>query len=274
MDGGDIVSLIVHGVLGDYATAPIHWPQNGNDIMPGIGYPMLVRDDGTLNLPLIDPVNIRGMTVLEAEDAIEKAYLKTDILKGKNLVSCNLMRKRTVDVLVIHNEFPRSLPGSNGQTITKVKVPADNATPLRALAEAGGFFDSSNIQVLRQSPPRSSALSNGDIVEAPLPEPGFYYAGGLLNNGRYEIPAGAPLNAIQAIAQTGGSVLGRSGVGPSELVLTRGNQSRRYNVNWLTNNPNALQIRPGDTITIRDTPADVLGNTAIDLLRFGLLRGF
>lgn len=76
------------------------------------------------------------------------------------------------------------------------------------------------------------------------------------------------------MAQSGGRVLGRSGFGPSELILTRGNQSLSYNVNWLVNNPNALIIQPGDTITVRETPADIIGNAAIDILQFQLLRGF
>lgn len=274
LDAGDIVSTIVHGVLGDFQSAPIHWPGNGNQVMPGIGYPVPVRDDGAVHLPLIDPVNVRGLTVIQAEDAIEQAYLDAGVLKGKNLVTCHLMRKRTVQVKVVHNRYPRRLQGENSLAISSVNLPADDATPLRALAEAGGFFDSNNIEILRQTSSQSMQLTEGDIVNAPLPEPGFFYAGGLLNPGRYEIPMGGQINALQAMAQSGGRVLGRSGFGPSELILTRGNQSLSYNVNWLVNNPNALIIQPGDTITVRETPADIIGNAAIDILQFQLLRGF
>ncbi|MGI9519247.1 MAG: polysaccharide biosynthesis/export family protein [Pirellulaceae bacterium] len=266
LDSGDILAIVVHEVLGDFSSAPIHWPTRGNDIIAGMGHPVPVRDDGTLSLPMIDPVNVRGMTVIEAEDAVERAYLQAGVLKGKNLVTASLMRKRTVQVMVVHDQTARSLPGAQPRAVTSVNLPADNATPLAALAESAAPFDESSVYMLTSPEVHTPHLMDGDVVDVHSGHAGFFFAGGLLNGGRYQLPRRSTLNAAQAIAQAGGAI-GGPGFGPSEFVLIRGGHTRRFDTNWLLSNPWAVTIHPGDTIMLRQTQHDRLGNAGLDLIR-------
>ncbi len=266
LDTGDILAIVVDGVLGDFSSAPIHWPTGGNDIIAGMGHPVPVRDDGTLSLPEIDPVNVRGMTVIEAEDTVERAYLEAGVLKGKNLVTASLMRKRTVQVMVVHDQTSRGLPGAQPRAVTKVNLPADSATPLSALAESGARFEGNTVHLLANPRIHTPHLMDGDMVDVQTAQPGFFFAGGLLNGGRYQLPRRSTLSAAQAIAQAGGAI-GGPGFGPSEFLLIRGGHTQRFDTNWLLANPWAVTILPGDTIMLRQTPHDALGNLGLDVLR-------
>ncbi len=271
LDAGDTLSIIVNGVLGDYESAPINWPRDGSDINPGIGYPVPVRENGSVSLPLIGEVDVRGLSVQEAEKKIEKTYMDQQIIAVKNLVTVNLMRKRTVQVLVVTDGNPRALPGELPRSVTKVNIPADDATTLSALAESGGYFDANRVRVIQRN--QRPGLQDGDVVDARLGEARFFFAGGQLAAGRYSLPTGRRLTATQAIAQAGGNVGGPQ-FGPSQLLITRGGATRSFDVNWLYANPNAVTIQPGDTLTLRSTAGDVIGNTAQDILRLRGIRGF
>lgn len=72
---GDVLGLWVEPVLGEPNQAPpIHYSEQGN-LPPAIGYPVPIREDGTLALPLIEPLKVEGMSQEEARVAIRNAYL-------------------------------------------------------------------------------------------------------------------------------------------------------------------------------------------------------
>jgi protein involved in polysaccharide export with SLBB domain len=48
---------------------------------PALGFPIPVRDDGTLPLPLIKPARVQGLTLEEVEEALQRAYGETKILE-------------------------------------------------------------------------------------------------------------------------------------------------------------------------------------------------
>ena len=84
LDKGDVLGIFIDGVLGGLNEAPpIRLPDGLTDLPPAIGYPVPVRDNGTLPLPLVQPIFVKGMTVEEAEAAIRSAYAKAGILKVK-----------------------------------------------------------------------------------------------------------------------------------------------------------------------------------------------
>lgn len=71
---GDIIGVFIDGVLGEpEQLPPINFPDLA-DSQPSIGFPIPIREDGTLPLPLVDPVKVEGLTVKEAQEAILKAY--------------------------------------------------------------------------------------------------------------------------------------------------------------------------------------------------------
>ncbi len=82
LDAGDILGVYIETVLGDRNQAPpVRYAEQGN-VTPALGYPVPVQEDGTLLLPYIKPVQVKGMSIKEAREAIAQAYQKPEqILK-------------------------------------------------------------------------------------------------------------------------------------------------------------------------------------------------
>lgn len=178
LDSGDVLGIYIEGVLGKRdEVPPVYFPVAG-DIPPTLGFPIPIREDGTVSLPLIPPVVVRGLTVRRAEEAIRRAYLQDqEILKpGNDRILVSLQKPRTYQVLVIRQEAATNLPTlaagfgtvnlgalkrGSGQLVTLTAYKND---VLHALAQTGGLpgLDAENaVYVLR---PQRAAL-----VPPPLP---------------------------------------------------------------------------------------------------------
>src|SRR6185295_12742075 len=71
---GDILGVWIEGVLGERGQAPpVQAPASGND-PASLGLPIPVREDGTVVLPYVDPISVKGLTLKEAQEAVRKAY--------------------------------------------------------------------------------------------------------------------------------------------------------------------------------------------------------
>jgi|SaaInlStandDraft_1057018.scaffolds.fasta_scaffold15571_2 hypothetical protein len=123
---GDVLSIYIPGVLGRTdaevrqfgVEPPINQPHSPND-PPTIGYPITVRDDHTIALPQVPPINLRNKTLHEAELAIRKAYTQDfSILRpDEAMVLVSLQRARVHRVLVVRQETGNEL-ASGGETGT------------------------------------------------------------------------------------------------------------------------------------------------------------
>ena len=81
LDSGDVLGIFIDGVLGAmHKDPPIHQPEPGSGLPPSIGFPIVVEHDGTISLPFVPPIAVRGKTVSEVRRAINKAYKKEPIL--------------------------------------------------------------------------------------------------------------------------------------------------------------------------------------------------
>ena len=108
LDAGDILGVFVEHVLGKFGEAPpVQVPAPGSDLPPSIGYPIVVREDGTISLPLIEKISVRGMSIEDAEKAVEKAYRagKEPILIGDARIIVTLSRKRGYKPPVAANQL-------------------------------------------------------------------------------------------------------------------------------------------------------------------------
>ncbi|QDU40295.1 Polysaccharide biosynthesis/export protein [Maioricimonas rarisocia] len=111
---GDVLSVFVPGVLGRLSTSveeageepPILSPLRDGDL-PSIGYPIRVRDDHTIALPLIRPLNVCGMTISEVEQAVRRAYSeeKQILQPGRDRILVSLHRPREYRVMVVRQEL-------------------------------------------------------------------------------------------------------------------------------------------------------------------------
>lgn len=155
LGAGDILGLYIQGILPPRGVdqeieeaPPVHFPEEGSDLPPSVGFPIPVRDDGTLALPLIRPINVKNMTLMEAEEAIREAYtIDRQILKvGKDRILVSLMKERTVRVIVVREDASVQNNGGNstlgpdrvGEGFT-LDLPAYKNDLMHALAETGGL---------------------------------------------------------------------------------------------------------------------------------------
>jgi protein involved in polysaccharide export with SLBB domain len=166
----DVLGIYIEGVLGSPdEPPPVHFPE-GEDLPPAIGFPVPVREDGTISLPLILPFRVEGFTLAQAEQRIRAEYTSQErqILRpGKDRIIVTLMRPRTYHVLVVREDTgattitgsnPKRMANSLALGITKrglthaVELRAYENDVLHALSATGGLpgVDAKNeVTVLR-----------------------------------------------------------------------------------------------------------------------------
>jgi protein involved in polysaccharide export with SLBB domain len=155
---GDTLGIYIGGVLGTEETPlPVNIPDTP-DLPPSVGYPFPIRENGTISLPYIDPVKVEGMTIEEAEVAVTRAYLDSQILRPEEArVLVTLMRPRYVKVLVLRDDSQQrqyslrtesllglgtsttQIGGTREGTGMVVELPAYQNDVLNALTRTGGL---------------------------------------------------------------------------------------------------------------------------------------
>jgi hypothetical protein len=106
LDAGDVLGIWIEGVLGDRnQPVPVHYSDQGN-LPPALGFPIPVREDGTILLPLVPAITVRGLTIEESHEAIRLAYTaKKQILQpGRDRILVTLQRPRQYNVLVVRED--------------------------------------------------------------------------------------------------------------------------------------------------------------------------
>lgn len=167
---GDILGVYIEGVLPfnnpnePPAPPPVNFPDADSTLPPSIGFPIPVQDDGTLSLPLVEPLQVDGLTLDQVRDAIRDTYIEEDILRAeKARPIVTLIRERTFDVIVVREDASQ-LTSVNAGNIRGgsdfsasgglVKLPAYQNDILHALVETGGLpgLNARNeVKVLRAS---------------------------------------------------------------------------------------------------------------------------
>ena len=154
-----------------------------------LGYPIPVREDGTVSLPLVNPVSVTGMTVQEAEEAIRKAYTVTQpiLQPGRERILVALQRRRTHHVIVYRDEQQNfNNPGSEASTVVlaatqkrgtghSLDLPAGENDVLNALARSGGppGLDAANEIIIehRPRPADKDEPKVAPVIRIPLTHP-------------------------------------------------------------------------------------------------------
>ncbi len=223
VDSGDVLSVYIPGVLGKLSAnveepgeePPINTPFVEGD-PPTIGYPVTVRDDGTVPLPYVAPVHVAGLTLPEVEHALRRAFrgsakILADDPGAIDRLVVSLQRAREYRVLVVRQEAADTASASQSGTINignskrgtaqLVRLRAYENDVLHALSRAEGAdglpgLDAENaIYIVRR---------RGRTAATGLAPPGFTVPAA---------PHGAPppLPPAEGIAPAGGHSVGRAG---------------------------------------------------------------
>lgn len=127
VEGGDILAVYIPGLLGVRnligpalgretigEAPPITAPTNAID-PPTMGYPITVRDDHTLVLPQLPPINVYGLTLREVELAIANACRQAQLMQMNNSqILVSLWRSREYRVMVVRQEASEMLTPTGG----------------------------------------------------------------------------------------------------------------------------------------------------------------
>jgi len=170
----DVLGIYIEGVLGKRdEPPPVHFPEReAENIPPAIGFPIPVREDGTISLPLIAPLRVAGLTLAQVEEEIRLSYVVRQRILQPNAerILVTLVRPRTYAVLVIREDTSLIEGGTTlgGRTQGRlgqatlgttrfgathlVELPAYQNDVLHALSKGGGLpgLDAENeILILR-----------------------------------------------------------------------------------------------------------------------------
>ncbi len=153
LDAGDTLGIYIQGITGDRdVPPPVHFPEDPS-MQPALGYPVPIRDDGKISLPLVGPINVVGRTLAQAEESIRRAYTeeKKILLEGNEKIIVTLMQRRTYNVLVIREDISEGnqrgslnrnevyLDESKNTESFSIELPAYENDVLHALSETGGM---------------------------------------------------------------------------------------------------------------------------------------
>lgn len=138
---GDILGVYIENVLGNADELPPFEIPDDPSQPPVIGYPAPVRENGTVSLPMVEPIDVAGLTLAQVQALIKKAYtVDNQILQpGKDRIMVALMRRRIYRVLVVREEAGGALGISKRGTGHTVDLPAYENDLMHALNETGGL---------------------------------------------------------------------------------------------------------------------------------------
>jgi protein involved in polysaccharide export with SLBB domain len=153
LDTGDVLGVFIDGFMGErtqalpvFVSPPVQLPDQ-NRLMPAAGYPVTVEENGTIALPAVPPVSVRGLTIAEARNAIRSTYLKKElILPDNDRLLVTLLHPRQIEVLVFRQEamglsssVDGPFPIAKRNSGRVVALPGNQNDVLHALARSGGL---------------------------------------------------------------------------------------------------------------------------------------
>jgi hypothetical protein len=170
LDAGDTLGIFLEGVIGSAnQPLPVQFPGiNSPTQHIGVGFPFPVYDDGTIGLPLIPPVKVRGLTVAEARQLIFNTYRDSGVLEERNIkLQVSLYRPRLYRVLVVRQDAGGAVIDRGGFINSRrgagfvLDLPAYENDVLTALTRSGGLpgIDARNEVLLQRGVPEEAVTA-------------------------------------------------------------------------------------------------------------------
>ncbi len=177
LDKGDILGIYIEGVLPYTPTdkppepPPVNFPREDSTLDPSVGFPIVVQESGSISLPSIEPIKVKGMTVEQVTELIRKAYLDAKFFSNAARLRpiVTKLKERTYNIVVVRQDIGAEGSLQRTQQITKgnyirgtdqsasgsrIKLAAYKNDVLNALMASGGLpgVNAKNeIKILRAS---------------------------------------------------------------------------------------------------------------------------
>jgi protein involved in polysaccharide export with SLBB domain len=152
-DKGDVLAVVADNIIAPPGTvAPVKLPDPTSDTA-ATGFPVPIADDGTITLPQLSPIQVKGKTAAEVEKLIidaasgkggGKELVKADAAR----VTVQLLKKREYTVTVVREDLQPGISTGVGGTVIgttrrgngfTLKLPAGQNDVLHALNQTGGL---------------------------------------------------------------------------------------------------------------------------------------
>lgn len=169
LDKGDVLGVIADNLIApDTQVAPVKLPDASSNTA-ALGYPIPVNEDGTISIPRLENIPVKGLSVQQAEKLLRE-YASgekggKELLKPLSRISVQLLQKRRYTITVVR-EDSQPTPAQVGSAVYggnrkgngfSISLVAGENDVLRALNATGGppGLDAKNeITVLRQIKPK------------------------------------------------------------------------------------------------------------------------
>jgi protein involved in polysaccharide export with SLBB domain len=192
LDKGDVLAIIADNLIApDTAVAPVKLPdQNSNTA--ALGYPFPVNEDGTVSIPRLDPIKVKGLSLVEAEQLVRD--YATGVKGGKEYIkpgqrlSVQLLQKRRYQVTVVREDAQttNSTAGSsrrgNGYSLSLIAGENDVLHAMNATGGPPGLDAKNEVTVYRATKgkpldpsamldgiSRKQLIMNGEAIATKIP---------------------------------------------------------------------------------------------------------
>ncbi len=136
---GDVLGVYIEGILGaENQLPPVNLPDAAG-VAPSFGFPIPIRKDGTVPLPLIRPLKVTGLTLEQAEELIVEAYTVKEkvLVEGEQRIIITMIRPRHIEVIVFRQDLSAEKIRSESSFV--LSIASNKADVITALAKTGGL---------------------------------------------------------------------------------------------------------------------------------------
>lgn len=247
LDKGDVLAVVADEIIAPATVQPpVRLPDQYNQTA-AVGFPVPVSEDGTISIPRLPVLYVKGKTVSQVEAMIKEAVTGKggpELIRNPR-VTVNLLQRRRYQVLVVredtqpaqfqtqlNNPVFGGIKKGNGFTVNLQAGENDVLHALNATGGPPGLDAKNEVVILRgQNDPNDPTskvtriplriypdqpltlreedviLKDGDILTIEARDTEVYYTAGLLGAGQFPLPRDYDLDVVQAIAQVRGPLL-------------------------------------------------------------------
>jgi polysaccharide export outer membrane protein len=275
---------------------------SGAETTPPQPVPIRVDDQGNVELPLVGSVTVGGLSLTDAEGAIQQAGIEKRIYRRPQ-VTVLMRERRTIQVRVIGAvtkpgiyELPAAgsdllaaivaAGGLTDEAGTQVEVRHPNGLQAAKTAQSSGVMLASfedgerpqrtvriDLQETGRRSPAELEVEDGSVVMVmPKTMKSISVIGLVRRPGNYELPKDEPLRVLDALALAGDRTLSIANkihvirqVPDRDQPVVIGVSIRKAKASSAEN----LVLAPGDVISVEETPVTFIVDTIRGFIRFG-----
>src|SRR5262245_33941544 len=183
--------------------------------IPDLNRTVRVSEKGTISLPLLGEMEVKGLTAMQLEGRLREALSEQYLEDPQVSVFVREFGSKKVSVIgavgnpgVYQMLGPRTLLQVLSEAGGLAKEAGSHLFVIRALA--GGATDAIPIKIddllTNHDPEVNLAINAGDVISVPVDRPIYIYVDGAVRTpGRLEELASRPISLLQAIAKAGGA---------------------------------------------------------------------